>query len=370
MAYEEVIIGLIALLVVLLVIVLFRQSRVGPGAQDRKLGDLDKTLAVLAQQVKALEDNVRGLQPTVNEIHKRAAVLDERTRMLPEMNKLTVQVEDRTRVLPETKEKLGTIDTKMDRVKVIDAKLDDLQGIFRSSTARGRAGEEAVLALMSSLPQDMWDSQVSIGGGRVDFVTYMPNGFLLSIDSKTGGSDQAKEVFALMDQMDATTGDQDRAQLQAQVNDAVGALARKIETQASKIGEYLKHEPRSLPVAVEAVPDPMFDLLPINVRHACSELNIEVVPYTLLLPFIGSMRRLNQYSKSNVERIVASLVKVRGLLTDFESIVDDRVAKANAMLTNAVPDLRDRLAKIQTELATVQPDEATSGAVEPPTDGV
>lgn len=354
MVYEEIIIVFLGALVALMVFLLYRFSRVGPGAEAARLIEMEKTLAVLNQQVVGLEGKVTDLRPTVDEIQRKAFTLDERTSILPKTHQLAVQTEDRTRALPGATKQLSAIEAKVNRVDTLDAKLDELRGVFLSDRKRGRVGEEAVAKYLGDLPDDLWRAQVGIGEGRADFVAVMPNGLCLPIDSKTGGSDVTRDLYGIMDRMDEHPGEEDSAALQNSLDSKTTALAKKIRDQAHKVSEYMKQDARCLPFAVEAVPDPVFDILPGEVRRECSEHNVEVVPYSLLLPFIGSMRRLNTYGKSDVERIVDSLVKVRSHLTDLEDVVANRIDKPQKMLAGAVSDIRGILAGIQKELAVTQ----------------
>lgn len=182
----------------------------------------------------------------------------------------------------------------------------------------------------------------------------MPNGLWLPIDSKTGGSDLATEIYDILDRMDEHPDDETLTALTKTLKSSTTVLTSKIAAQAHKVSEYMKQDPRCLAFAVEVVPDQIFDMLPREVRRECSEHNVEVVPYSLLLPFIGSVRRLNMYSKSDVERIVDSLVKVRSHLTDLEDIIDDRIERPQKMLAKAIPEIRDKLNRIQSELAVAQ----------------
>lgn len=168
MAYEEIILGFLAVLVVLLGFLLYRMPRVGPGTEGVRLMEVEKTLAVLNQQVIGLQGKVSDLRPAVDDIQRKAVALDERTSILPKTHQLAVQTEDRTRALPGATKQLSAIETKVNRVEALDAKLDELRGVFLSDRRRGRVGEEAVAELLGDLPSDpgtpRWTSGVA---GRI-----------------------------------------------------------------------------------------------------------------------------------------------------------------------------------------------------------
>jgi hypothetical protein len=155
--------------------------------------------------------------------------------------------------------------------------------------------------------------------------------------------------------MDEPGETDDLKELQAELDGLSRTLERKITNQAGKISEYAKKDPRCLPVSVEAIPDPIFDLLSPSVRRECSEVNVEVIPYSLLLPFLGSTRRLNQYGKSDIDRVLDSLVKVRGHLNDIESVLTNNVERAHKLLGSAVQEMRDKIGRVQAELSSAQP---------------
>jgi len=243
------------------------------------------------------------------------------------------------------------------RLDEFDRKLEEIRRTFLSTRGRGEFGEDAVRKILSAMPDDLWDSQVPLAGGKADFCVTMPNGQWLPIDSKAGGGDVVKEIFETLDEFEETEDPDEKEALRKSQESSKKALQRKIVNQAKKIEQYAKAESRTLPVVVQAVPDAIFDYVEPETKITCAGMGVEVVPYSLLLPIITCLRRQNRYGESDVQRILDSLERVRSSIRKVDDLMTNSIEKSKTMIENAIPQIREELSSISRLLVSLQTEE-------------
>src|SRR3989442_13051548 len=97
-----------------------------------------------------------------------------------------------------------------------------------------------------------------------------------------------------------------------------------------------------------AVPDPVFDWLPSKTKQACLDYSVEVVPYSLVGPFLNYIRRQNILGESRVDAAMASIGKVQQSLASIDDTLRNSVERASTMLGNAIGSIRTELRVAQT----------------------
>lgn len=292
-----------------------------------------------AAQLAALQQSLDALRQTLT-------TLDERTRPLPESYRSLTMLQERTARVPQVHEKLTAIEGKMPVLDQVRTRVDEIRGYFASERGRGKVGEQAVEEILAGLPDDAWKKQVTLPGGKVDFAAVMPNGALLPIDAKTSGVEDAQRAEAAARDLAALPADappHERRRLQDEHERAVKALRTRVVAQAGRIAAYADARGNVVPVVVQAVPDPVFDLLDADTRRDCSEQNVEVVPYSLLPPFVSALRRQNTHTREDVERVARNLAGARTLLGELDDLLVNRLDRSVKVLDNAVVELKEKV---------------------------
>ncbi len=105
---------------------------------------------------------------------------------------------------------------------------------------------------------------------------------------------------------------------------------------------------------IEAIPDPIFDRLSPQVRHACSEMHVEVLPYSLLLPVISILRRQNQFTETSLQRVFTSLTRIRASLDRIANKMESGIKRPVKTMGNSIQEIGTELTAIKTEMNLLQ----------------
>lgn len=146
----------------------------------------------------------------------------------------------------------------------------------------GQAGERMVEKLLSFIPNEWLERDISLGRGRVEFALKMPGGYLVPLDSKFVAPEITSRLIP-------DNGSDERQQQQAiqQINEMVRRRAQEIAER------YLVDE-RSLGFGIAAVPDAAYDACKSAIQTSAQRHQIVVVPYSLLLPYTLSLYLIAQ----------------------------------------------------------------------------
>jgi DNA recombination protein RmuC len=237
--------------------------------------------------------------------------------------------------------------------------LGRVEAVLIGSYTKGRAGENIVGEALSCFPPDMIQTDVAIGGKRVEFALVMCDGRMLPIDSKWPSTD-------LLQRLAEETDPDRRAALCGEVEDQVSRRAREVAA-------YIDSE-RTLPWAVAAVPDAVFSAC----RKAPAEAHargVIVLPYGMLIPYLLTLYHLHlRYaSRADAGQTQARLVELARLLDNMERTLEGKLYRASTMLANACAESGQLVAAMRACVtgalaASAQPatgDNAADGA--PPT---
>lgn len=203
-----------------------------------------------------------------------------------------------------------------------------LSTVLAGGASKGRAGENVLREHLSQLPPGMLATDLRIGGKVVEFGLLLPDGRRLPVDSKWPALAELQALEAAEDPDERET----RAR----------EVERQVTLRAREVAQYL--DPAvTAPVAVAAVPDAAYAVL----RRAHADAfahGVVIVPYSTAVPvllFLYSLvRRLGDGGDAQ-----ACLSEVAAVLDAMEGILENKVAKAATMVSNAADELRSSLGK-------------------------
>jgi DNA anti-recombination protein RmuC len=168
---------------------------------------------------------------------------------------------------------------------------------------------------------DLWKEQYSLGSTKVDFIVYMPNARILPIDSKTSGMTVVREYQDLGDRVAAATDDETRKQLLGEQGKLITKIRTSVLNGADQVASYIQPERGTLALAVQAVPDSIFAVLDTRTRRGAAEINVQIVPYGLLIPVVNVLRSLSRYDKIDFQAVVAAMEGIRLQSTGIQDVL-------------------------------------------------
>ena len=209
-----------------------------------------------------------------------------------------------------------------------------LETVLLGSAARGRAGENLLHEALSSLPPGMVLRDFQVNGKRVEFALIVPDGRRLPIDSKWAA---LREIETLEEEDDPIV----RERAARRVEEEISRRAREV---ASYIDASL-----TTPFAVACVPDAAYAACRRAHAEAFSR-GVVLVPYSTALPVLLSLFSLAaRYGGAGDGR--ECLAELETLLDSVEQTLENKVARAAAMLTNAADELRNQVGRARGAVA-------------------
>jgi DNA recombination protein RmuC len=215
--------------------------------------------------------------------------------------------------------------------------LSRIQAVLIGSYTKGAAGENVVAEALRCFPPEMMQTDVALGGKRVEFGLVMCDGRLLPIDSKWPSTDLLER---LAQEDDAETRRQLCEEVEAQVVRRVREVAGYIDAE------------RTLPWAVAAVPEAAFAAC--RRAHAqAHERGVIVVPYGMLIPYLLTIYHLHlRYAAgADAAQTQARLVDLGRLLDSMERTLEGKLYRASTMLANACGECGQFVAAMRTCLS-------------------
>jgi DNA recombination protein RmuC len=209
-----------------------------------------------------------------------------------------------------------------------------LSAVLSGGARSGRAGENVLREALGHLPPSMLVSDMRVNGKVVEFALVLPDGRRLPVDSKWPAA-------AELDALEIAT---DPAEREARGRD----VERIVALRAREVAQYLDAS-LTAPVAVAAVPDAAYAVL----RRAHAEAfarGVVVVPYSTALPVLLFLWAIvGRFGDAGDAR--ACLAEVSYLLDAIEGVLENKVARAAAMLSNGADEFRSHLGKARGSLA-------------------
>lgn len=221
-----------------------------------------------------------------------------------------------------------------------------LEAVLLGSAARGRAGENLLHEALSSLPPGMVLRDFQVNGKRVEFALVVPDGRRLPIDSK----------WAALREIETLEEEEDPAAREA----AARRVEEEVSRRAKEVASYLDAS-LTTPFAVACIPDAAYAAC----RRAHAEAfgrGVVLVPYSTALPVLLSLFALASRYGGNGDA-GECLADLETLLDLVEQTLENKVARAATMLTNAADELRTQVGRARGAVArgrgiTGTPDEA------------
>lgn len=187
--------------------------------------------------------------------------------------------------------------TMEEAIRRIDTSVGELTAMLLGRRS-GQAGERVVERLLSPIPDDWLERDISLGRGRVEFALKMPGGYLVPLDSKF----VAPEITSRL------TPDNEGDERQQQ--QAIQQINELVKKRAQEIAERYLVDERSLGFGIAAVPDAAYDACKSAIQTSAQRHQIVIVPYSLLLPYTLSLyliaQRLGITQMNEKERVIAT----------------------------------------------------------------
>ncbi|HEY3211400.1 MAG TPA: DNA recombination protein RmuC [Actinomycetota bacterium] len=222
------------------------------------------------------------------------------------------------------------------------ATLHRVAAVLAGGQRAGRAGENVLRESLAHLPPSMIVTDFRVNGRVVEFGLVLPDGKRLPIDSKWSAD---RELQALAEGADP-----------AEEERLVRAVERAVAERAREVCGY-RDPAVTAPVGVAAVPDAAYAVL----RRAHADAyrqGVIVIPYSMALPVVLFLHSLvSRFGRAG--DVQACLADLAAVLDAMESTLENKVAKASAMLANAAEDLRGHVGKARGSLARAREDPAS-----------
>ncbi len=307
-------------------------------------------LAVLA--VAALTGLWAGVSALRRSLNARLATTDAELRRLGDA---TVW---RERSADQMRHEITTFRSAIDQMRAREeerrareeqgwATLHRVAAVLAGGQRAGKAGENVLRESLAHLPPSMIVTDFRVNGRVVEFGLVLPDGKRLPIDSKWSAD---RELQALAEGPEPA----ERERL-------VRAVERAVAERAREVCGY-RDPAVTAPVGVAAVPDAAYAVL----RRAHADAyrqSVIVIPYSMALPVVLFLHSLvSRFGRAgDVQTCLADLATV---LDAMEGTLENKVARASAMLANAAEDLRGHVGKARGSLARAQEDPASLEPVE------
>ena len=220
------------------------------------------------------------------------------------------------------------------------ATLHRVAAVLAGGQRTGRAGENVLRESLAHLPPSMIVTDFRVNGRVVEFGLVLPDGKRLPIDSKWSAD---RELQALAEATDPV--EQERL---------VRAIERAVVERTREVCGY-RDPAVTAAVGVAAVPDAAYAVL----RRAHADAyrhGVIVIPYSMALPVVLFLYSLvSRFGEAG--DVQACLADLTAVLDAMEGTLENKVAKASAMLANATEDLRGHVGKARGSLARAGQDQ-------------
>lgn len=294
---------------------------------------LTQAQGALQQSVSALQDTLRGLETKL--VETGAGIKGDLSRDLQEARRVI----DEIRTVQESRKA---------REAELQQAVTRIEAVLAGYGRRGEAGEQIIAAALKQFPAGMIEQGFRIDGKEVEFALVLPNGCRLPVDSKwTAGG--------LLQQLAEVEAGPEAEALATEIE-------RNVVRRAREAKQYVR-PPETLPWAVVAVPDPAYAVCRSAHLEAYRE-GVILLPYSLTVPYLLSLYQLQlQYGgEVDLERLASALIQIERRVAEFDTTLENSVARATTMLQNAYGELKRLVADVRGLVVGLK---APARAVEP-----
>jgi len=209
-----------------------------------------------------------------------------------------------------------------------------LSTVLAGGTDKGRAGENVLQGYFADLPPDMLVTDFRVNGKVVEFGLRLPDGRCLPVDSKWS-------AVAELEALESNEDPAERTRLAA-------IMEREVARRAKEVAQYLDPSLTS-PVALAAIPDPVYEVL----RKAHTDAyrsGVVIVPYSFALPVLLFLHSLvSRYGRAG--DLQACLSDIGSALGNMEQVLENKLTRAATMLQNGNDELRGHIGKARGSIA-------------------
>lgn len=285
---------------------------------SRQRGPDDRSILVLREQVDKQFSELRR-------------IADAQAARAGGEDRLKAGIEEARRAVEELRvrdeERRGREVEQMDVVR-------RLSTVLSGGTAKGRAGENVLQEYFADFPPDMLLNGFRVNGKIVEFGLKLPDGRCLPVDSKWS-------AIAELEALEGCDDPEERSRLAV-------TMEREVAKRAKEASQYLDPS-LTAPVALAAVPDPVYDVL----RKAHGEAyrrGVVIVPYSMALPVLLFLYSLvSRYGRAG--DVQACLGEIGVVLEGIEQVIETRLTRATTMLQNGNDELRAHVGKARGSIA-------------------
>ena len=328
--------GLLVLAVVLLVAVLARISRQRQtSATDQALPallDSLKNLGTVQSQVTTLANSHTVVVQSLNKLEVALKGLEGKfTETSGDVKQaISKDVGDARRVLVELKTKFEDQTKRDDDIHAITRRIER---VIVGARTRGTSGENVLAEAFAQFPPEMIDKDFRVCGKVVEYAIVLPNKKRLPIDSKWSGLEIIERIEA----------ENDPVRIKRLEDEVEKAIEKKVREVASYI------DPSSTTnIAIAAVPDSIYGFCKKGHIEAF-KLGVLLMAYSMVVPYVLALYHLYmQFARSiDFENIEAYITKIERSLEEVDKILENRVARAGAMVANAYSDCKTILGSMR-----------------------
>jgi DNA anti-recombination protein RmuC len=332
--------SLLGVIVVLLVLLLIKLTG------QRRAGMLDTTLSTLLDSLRDLSAlqsqvaNLTGTQATtVQNIAKIEVALKGLETKVAETSgdvksALSRDVSDARKVLAELKAKFEEQSRREDEMHAITRRIER---VLVGARTRGESGENILADAFAEFPPEMMDRNFRVGGKVVEYAIVLPNRKRLPIDSKWSGVETIERI--------QKESDPDRIKrLEADIE-------REIDKKVKEVASYI--DPAATGnIAIAAVPDSVYGI--------CKKAHVDafrkgvlLMAYSMVVPYVLALYHLHlQMARSvDFENVDAYATKIERSLDEIDKVLENRVARAGTMATNAYTECKQIVGSIRAATA-------------------
>jgi hypothetical protein len=340
--------------VILLVVLLIRSSRktqASPFDQAlptlldslKNLSAIESQVATLAGANSVMVQNIGKLEVALKGMETKFAETSGDVKQ-----SISKDVSDARRMLVELKTRLEDKTKRDDDIHAITRRIER---VIVGARTRGASGENVLAEAFSQFPPDMIDKNFRVGGKVVEYAIVLPNKKRLPVDSKWSG-------LEIIERIEAETDPVRIKRLEDEVE-------RAIEKKVREVASYI--EPSSTTsIAIAAVPDSIYGFCK-SVHIEAFKMGVLMMAYSMVVPYVLALYHLHQQFARSVdfENIEAYITKIERSLDEVDKILENRMAKAGVMVTNAYSDCKTILGSMRAATAFLRELPAGEGGGQP-----
>jgi hypothetical protein len=331
---------LLAAIVILLVVVLVRLSRQKQAsAFDQAMPtllDSLKSLSAVQSQVGTLANSNSVIVQNINKLEVAFKGLEtkfaESTGDVKQA--ISKDVGDARKVLIELKTRFEDQTKRDDDIHAITRRIER---VIVGARSRGTSGENVLAEAFAQFPPEMMDKDFRVGGKVVEYAIVLPSKKRLPVDSKWTGVEVIERIEA----------EADPARIKRLENDVEKAIEKKVREVASYIDPACTTN-----IAIAAVPDSIYGFCK-GVHIEAFKMGVLLMAYSMVVPYVLALYHLHlQFARSiDFENIEAYITKIERSLDEVDKILENRVAKAGAMVDSAYSDCKQILGSMRAATA-------------------